>query len=153
MRFNLTTSTQSKEPEPAAGLVEDLVARGERLAVSVFLVYSSLIAPTSSGIVLLNQYLFTAEWESNAVKSWQSLACCWRLSIRCFILSSSSQLKLPLIKSVSDKSPYIKLAQFELVAIARVSSSLELIVAFCVSSVLVARGEELFISWQRRERQ
>ena len=69
MRFNLTTSTQSKEPEPAAGLVEDRVARGERLAVSVFLVYSSLIAPTSSGIVLLNQYLFTAEREANAVKS------------------------------------------------------------------------------------
>ena len=44
MRFNLTTSTQSKEPEPAAGLVEDLVARGERLAVSVFLVYSSFKA-------------------------------------------------------------------------------------------------------------
>ena len=31
--------------------------------------------------------------------------------------------QLPLIKSVSDKSPYIKLAPFELVAIARVASS------------------------------
>ena len=48
---------------------EVFVARGEILAVSVFLVYSSLIAPTSSGIVLLNQYLFTAEREANAVKS------------------------------------------------------------------------------------
>ena len=43
---------------------EVFVARGEILAVSVFLVYSSLIAPTSSGIVLLNQYLFTSEREA-----------------------------------------------------------------------------------------